>query len=580
MRQQHQRHRGAVRAVLLVVLPQCTPAAVLRVGTEGRHLIDEPLVLAVGRLALVAEEVVASPRVGERVGGCRRERHWIEAEHAQCIDRLAVLGDQFGAGHLAEQEQRHHEHRDGDHTCGDGPHHKQFAIGVAPRAACATQDQFGGLDDADHHQQQPKQIEERQQSRVPQQPDEGQAVAGEKHPGHQREAADAQPGADQLATGDAGDEANGSEAGHEHVEECRPREEHVPEGVVTTVGSVAVLHVGHVGMVEQERQHPERRQQDRRTDDARAVAEPRAVHPHQPHQHHAAGDEQQHDAMRQHRQCQHDCCPAAVLAGLQATREQPEAEHAQRQRDGERELPRHRALHVAAVDREALVEEEDHPGERHQFRHRILEIRQATEAPAAERQGDQAEDHHDLHRNAIRQDDVERHDHQRRDDHVEAVHRKARVPVVAPPAELEVGQQVTTQERRAHHVRAHVAAGGGVVLEHEVEVHDLHHRPGATADDDQRGDIPHDPLDRPRRVQPALRPTDDPPTDSRYQAAGCRHLCTTGFDVRFDVRPVFTHAAGNPCTSIGSVHSTRSASRSTHMNTAWLTGQRGSGRWR
>ena len=141
--------------------------------------------------------------------------------------------------------------------------------------------------------------------------------------------------------------------------------------------------------------------------------------------------------------------PAAELAGLHAAGEHAEPEHRERQRDGERELPRHRALHVAAVDREALVEQEDGGRQRHQLGHRVAEPGQATERPAAHRQRDEAEDRDELERDAVREHDVERDDHQRRHDHVEAVEREPVVPVVAPAAELEVRQQVVAQVRRA-----------------------------------------------------------------------------------------------------------------------------------
>ena len=70
------------------------------------------------------------------------------------------------------------------------------------------------------------------------------------------------------------------------------------------------------------------------------------------------------------------------------------------------------------------------------------------------------------------QDGVEGDDRQRRHDHVEAVHGHAGVPVHAPPAELEVRQQVVAQERRPPHVGAHVAAGRRDVVEDQVVAED------------------------------------------------------------------------------------------------------------
>ena len=140
--------------------------------------------------------------------------------------------------------------------------------------------------------------------------------------------------------------------------------------------------------------------------------------------------------------------------------------------------------------------------QRHQFGHRVAEAGESPERPATERQRDQTEDRDDLERDAVREDDVERDDHQRRHHHVEAVEREAVVPVVAPAAELEVRQQVVAQVGRRHHVRAHVATGRRVVLEHEVEVDHLQHREGRATDQDQRGEVLDDSLVGPRRVEP------------------------------------------------------------------------------
>ena len=65
-----------------------------------------------------------------------------------------------------------------------------------------TRTNVHSLDDADHHQQVPQEVQERQQPRVPQQPDDRQAVAGDVDAGDQREAADAQPRAVEVAAHD------------------------------------------------------------------------------------------------------------------------------------------------------------------------------------------------------------------------------------------------------------------------------------------------------------------------------------------------------------------------------------------
>jgi hypothetical protein len=85
VRQQHERHGGAVLAGLAVVLPQRSAAAELRVGAEVAHRGHQGAVLAVRRLALVSREVVAGPRVAECVGGGGGER-----DGAPLVHRLAV----------------------------------------------------------------------------------------------------------------------------------------------------------------------------------------------------------------------------------------------------------------------------------------------------------------------------------------------------------------------------------------------------------------------------------------------------------------------------------------------------------
>ena len=65
----------------------------------------------------------------------------------------------------------------------------------------------------------------------------------------------------------------------------------------------------------------------------------------------------------------------------------------------------------------------------------------------------------DEHRPAAEQPDVERHDQQRRDHHVELVGGEAGVPVGRPAGDAPLGQQVVAEVGRAPHVGAHVATG-------------------------------------------------------------------------------------------------------------------------
>ena len=296
------------------------------------------------------------------------------------------------------------------------------------------------VDDAHHHQHEAQEIEERQQSRVPQQTDDGQAVARHVDGCHQRETHDAQPRAGEIALHHAADETDQREATDDDVPERAEVEEHFPEAVAATVGAKAVLHVGHVCVVLQERENPEGRESKRGDAHGEPVDEPGSVHPDQPHQQRAQRHEDQHDAMREHGEREQDGRPVAVLARLQPPSKKTKSEDAERQRNRERELASHGAGDIAAINGEALVEEEDQSGHRHQFWDGIAETGKATEGPAAERQSHNAKAHDELEGNSVRENDVECDDHQRRHDHVEAVQREAVVPIVAPPGDLTVGQ--------------------------------------------------------------------------------------------------------------------------------------------
>ena len=212
------------------------------------------------------------------------------------------------------------------------------------------------------------------------------------------------------------------------------------------------------------------------------------------------------------------------LPRAQAGGEQPEAEHGQRERDRERVLARHRRLHVAAVDLEALVEQEAQPADGEQFGNRMAEGGEPSERPAGEREQHEPGDRDQLERDAVREHHVEGHDGERRDHHVEAVERQAAVPVHGPAGQLEVRQQVVAEVRRRPHVGAHVATGRRRVVEHEVAARrervqvDDHHHDDRRGDEDRRGhEHADDAFVRPRSAPPGDRPPDDPPPRRRYQ---------------------------------------------------------------
>ena len=187
----------------------------------------------------------------------------------------------------------------------------------------------------------------------------------------------------------------------------------------------------------------------------------------------------------------------------------------QAQRDRERELAGQRRGDVAAVDREAPVEEERQrstppappasgsgcppcartrrpqtaasttpltvtslnatpygrptSARRDTGDHERGPMRTAPIAPPGRgrTEGDDPDERRDQGGPAV-EPGVEQHDQQRREHHVELVRGEAGVPVARPARELAVGQQVVAQVGGAPHVGAHVAAGRRGVREQQV----------------------------------------------------------------------------------------------------------------
>ena len=190
----------------------------------------------------------------------------------------------------------------------------------------------------------------------------------------------------------------------------------------------------------------------------------------------------------------------------------------ERERDRERVLARHRRLHVAAVDLEALVEQEAQPGEGEELGDGSAERSEPAEGPAGEgeeqhpRRGDQLEGH------PVRQERqrVECDDRECGHHHVEPVDGQACVPVHAPAVELEVGEQVVAEEGRGPHVGAHVTARGRGVVEQQVprgrervEVDDRHHDDDGHHQHRRREQHLGDPFVGPRPVPPGDRASED-----------------------------------------------------------------------
>ena len=231
--------------------------------------------------------------------------------------------------------------------------------------------------------------------------------------------------------------------------------------------------------------------------------------------------------------------PGPVPAGLQATQQHAEVHDHEDQADGEGVLPRHRAGQVAAddvarvraVDVGLGVDQEQQRTADHEHRSREGHAGHPAEEVAGHRQRHRTDDGHELERNAVGQPDpenghenrrgdqpaplalrrdqsrpdddgdggqdrqhgqaapqpdVERHDGQRRDDHVEVEQRQPGVPVGAPAGEATAGQEMVSQVGGPENVGAHVAARRCVHGEDQVGAQLDEHERGRDAD---RGDV-------------------------------------------------------------------------------------------
>jgi len=461
VRQEHEGHGRAVADELRLVLPHGPTAALL--GPHGLHRLDEVPVLVVaaavgGRLpALVAGEVPAGPAVDEVVlaGG--------EAHPVVLVGAVGVAERQGAQLHAdPRQRQQHGGHR----------HHPQHrAPGLGAVRGEAGGQRPGDLDHAEGSQEVGAQVVEGQEAGVPQ-PALGQE--DERHPGQHRHDRQEEVGA--LAAGDAPGHADeGQQPGHPVV----PRPERIahpgppvggPQAVVGPRLDLLPAHVVHVRPPPHERQGPEGAEQagdrcHRQDPPQRGAAGVETDH------HDRADDrEQRGDQVTEPDQGEEHGGHGSVLAGLQAAGDDPQVDQRQGEADGEGELARHRRGDVAAVDREAAVEEEEDRGRGQHRRAREPQPGQLAEGPGRRRHEHDPADHDQLEGHRIRQDDVQGEDRQERHHHVEVEGGGPGVPVGRPAAEPPVGQEVVPQVGARPDVGAHVAAGGGGVAEDELGV--------------------------------------------------------------------------------------------------------------
>ena len=139
-----------------------------------------------------------------------------------------LIADLAAAGEHLEDEAEDDEDGQAD---GAGDQRPGADAGDLPGGAVAdpVDQRADHLDGTDHHHQVAHQVHPRQHPGVPQQPDDGQAVAGEVHHGHGDQSGEAEGDAVDVAPGDGGDQADDRQGVDQHVEERLLVEQHRPE---------------------------------------------------------------------------------------------------------------------------------------------------------------------------------------------------------------------------------------------------------------------------------------------------------------------------------------------------------------
>ena len=152
-------------------------------------------------------------------------------------------------------------------------------------------------------------------------------------------------------------------------------------------------------------------------------------------------------------------------AVLQPAEHDAEEQDRQREADREAEFPRHRRGDVAAVDGELAAEQKRQGRRRQARRPRETHPGEAPERPGRNRQAQQPQDGHQLERDVVRDDVGQDGDADDRARKVEREGGEAVVPIGRPTGDPQVWQQAGLDVGGQPHVGAHVAAGGGGVLE-------------------------------------------------------------------------------------------------------------------
>ncbi len=362
VRQQHERHGGAISVDLLLVLPEGAAAAML--GTHLVHRDDEVSVLGVVGLALVAGVVPVRPGADEAA--------FVDAV-VEPHPGVAAVGPLRSTRERSQRQPDQHQRHQQTHTRGDGRANDARLVGIS-----SGEDGQGAthLRDPDGGQEIEAEVVEGQQAGVPE-PLLGQHDEGHRHHHggggqdesrphsegdgqHQTHARQGQhpPQVVRRVDAAAGDQVLPVRLALEAEQRVGPGAEAV---LGRGVGQLLPTHVVDEVRLVRERQHPERA--DEPTDRKHRRQPPERAPGRTAQQGDDQGDgqgEEGRDEMTQPGEGEEHRGQGAVLARAETADDHAEVDQGERKADRERELAGQGGGDVAAVDREVAVEQEQH----------------------------------------------------------------------------------------------------------------------------------------------------------------------------------------------------------------------------
>ena len=145
-----------------------------------------------------------------------------------------------------------------------------------------------------------------------------------------------------------------------------------------------------------------------------------------------------------------------------------------------RKLSCHGGSDIAAVNREAFIEQKQSCTGHHQFGQWVCKFCQFAHGVCTHGHGKQSTHHYHLECNAIWQHHIKKHNEQCWHHHVKAVCGETRIPIHTPTSQTPVWQQHITQIRRPPDMSAHVSTRRSVVLQNEIWMNNGQHNQYST----------------------------------------------------------------------------------------------------